>query len=102
MNFKQSCMCNCTHVPDRKLVYPSALTSEFLVVGRDHNRKVYRVGIMQTGEELFLSSGGEEVFLLLMACQVHHPSSYMCYNQNLKKDKCQHDIHNNMYIKLGF
>lgn len=44
------------------------LTSELLVVGRDHHRELPGMGIMQTGEEPLLSSGGEKVFLLLMAC----------------------------------
>lgn len=46
---------------------------------------------MQTGEELLLSCGGEEVFLLLVACQVHHPSGDVCYYEHLKREKNEND-----------
>lgn len=41
---------------------------------------------MQAGEKLLLSCGGEEVFLLLVACQVHHPGSDVCYYEHLKEE----------------
>lgn len=61
------------------------LTSELLVVGRDHHRQLPGVGVVQAGKQLLLSWGGEEVFLLLVACQVHHPRSDVCYNKHLKR-----------------
>lgn len=40
---------------------------------------------MQAGEKPFLSGGGKEVFLFLMACQINHPGSDVGSYDNLKK-----------------
>lgn len=66
---------------------PFRLTSELLVVSRDHHRELPGVRVVQAGEELLLSCGGEEVLLLLVACQVHHPCSDLRYYEHLKREK---------------
>lgn len=66
---------------------PFRLTSELLVVSRDHHGELPGVRVVQAGEELLLSCGGEEVLLLLVACQVHHPGSDVCYYDHLKRKK---------------
>lgn len=41
---------------------------------------------MQAGEKLLLPCGGKEIFLFLMARQVHHPGSDVgCYD-NLRRE----------------
>lgn len=47
---------------------------------------------MQAGEKLLLSCAGEEIFLLLVACQVHHPGSDVRYYKNLKREKYENGI----------
>lgn len=80
------CTNYCAVVADRKLIVHLTLTPELLVVGWDHHRQLPGIGIMQTREKLLLSCAGEEIFLLLVACQVCHPGSDVCYYENLKKD----------------
>ena len=41
---------------------------------------------MQAGEQLLLSCSSEEAFLLLVACQVHHPGSDVCDYEHLKRE----------------
>lgn len=84
------CTSYCGEVPDKNL--GSSLTPEFLLVGRYHHRELPGMGIMQAGEKLLLSCRSEKVFLLLVACQVHHPCSDVDYYEHLKREKYENVI----------
>lgn len=47
---------------------------------------------MQAGEKLLLPCGGKEIFLLLMARQVHHPRSDVGYYDNLRKGEYDNSL----------